>query len=368
MAKDRLTDTFAYLNTLNARQGAGLKLAQIARFENKVRANDLTNRGAYLSLNWNRYDDARPSENARHAMRAYLMSCIYLGTVVGNQAHATAVLQKARSEAWLLTKTGENIRTLLDTAVITTAAVEYRLNAGGHHAQRATGTAAVSQLRVPDEMRRRVAQGTVVGVLLIDMMTNNDNAAHDVGEHVTYDGETVLGYMKEVLKTARALDLFVYDVVIDKTVPPDEGRHGGWRTIQPLRNLMPGGEKHRPFAKHFYNCFQGTELEQMLQDHHVTTVVVMGFHANMCVCNTIFGTPEAMESRGERPATEEEARDFMQKNPLYQRHQVPNIVDRQMRAYIGGLLDRGYTVLTSRCILASQATPLPHEYAGLAGR
>ena len=177
---------------------------------------------------------------------------------------------------------------------------------------------------LPNAMRHLSARGEISAVLLIDMQMREAKCAEN-GVHTTYNELSVLENQCAVLNTAVELRVPIFNVSIQHAmrgeVPP----------LLPRLSLCLRGGDVTDFPKASANCFENTDLDTRLRRHRVGRVqyvVAMGWDANICVKNTIFSTPRTRT------------------NP---RHP--------------GLLERQYTVLTSRAVLASSVdAPLESPY------
>lgn len=186
---------------------------------------------------------------------------------------------------------------------------------------------------VVEEMARLVGEqgAQAVGVMVIDMQRV------DVGteQHVPGLG-TVAANQAAVLQAANGLGLTVFHIRIVRV----DFAHGNTNnpSIAEVVDNLPRADTGRLVSidKPYYNSFQGTTLASDLAARQaLTTMIVMGHHANLCVQNTIFGTPAADEYTAQG--------------------KVP-------RGYINGLLDRNIQVITSRLVLASDGGKLGPHY------
>ena len=193
---------------------------------------------------------------------------------------------------------------------------------------------------VVEEMARLVEEqgAQAVGVMVIDMQRV------DVGteQHVPGRG-TVAANQAAVLQAANGLGLTVFHIRIVRV----GYAHGNTNdpSIAEVVDNLPAADSGRLVSidKPYYNSFQGTALAEELAGRSggvqvrpaITTMIVMGFDANTCVKNTIFGTPAADEYTAD---------------------------GKVHRAYLNGLLDRDIQVITSRLVLASGASTLDGHY------
>jgi hypothetical protein len=84
---------------------------------------DQTNGGNVLSLGWSQLDKNRPSENTRHAIRAYLLASIYNNNLAATGAYAEAVRVKTLGLDWLHRKIAKKLREFLCLDDIYTSAL-----------------------------------------------------------------------------------------------------------------------------------------------------------------------------------------------------------------------------------------------------
>ena len=185
---------------------------------------------------------------------------------------------------------------------------------------------------VIDYMRGLEENGKRAAVMVIDMQATggvivlNDKTAE--GFTTRYNHVTVAENQAEVLEFACAYGFPVINVTT-----------GNNPTLDVLSREFPTvGDGLTQYSKVSNNACEGTDvkthqsLDSVLQakDFEVDgRVVVMGFDANQCVKGTIFGSLPT----GRRP-------------------------------YFRGLLDLGYTVITSRSVLASSLRPLDSDTWG----
>ncbi|HEX7640074.1 MAG TPA: isochorismatase family protein [Burkholderiaceae bacterium] len=170
-------------------------------------------------------------------------------------------------------------------------------------------------------------------VIVIDMQAKPGHTLND--GKTAYNSASVIDNQVSVLEAAAAYGMHVVEIRIATELNSKNSDDGPEvrvvhddPTLPQLTDVMATVDKSRfvSIAKPFYNSFQGTTLEAELRERGITQAIVMGFDANLCVRNTIFGTPATVKY------TKEGA--------------VPV-------AYLAGLLDRGIPVLTSRVVLAS---------------
>lgn len=116
--------------------------------------------------------------------------------------------------------------------------------------------------------------------------------------------------------------------------------------------------------------FTGTNLAARLQNDAIHTLIVMGFDANVCVMNTIFGRPEIYGVWGpggvRRTIEEQIALARLNPNVTGVRLEYTEAV-QQIDPLVPDLLDRGYAVVTSRSILTSGARTLNVAFGPRAG-
>jgi nicotinamidase-related amidase len=391
MPKDRIEDTFAYLN---ARATAGelpnLKAHDVGAFKTLVEQDDRTNGGAALSLNWSWYN-TRPSESVRHAIRGYLLASIYSGDVTATATAAEATLVKQRNAGWLHTRIARRLSDVLglsDRANIN--AVDYMLQARGAGTRRAKATCISENYPIP-QLMEGYGKLERTAIVLIDMQSEGD-----VGQHRYYGDQTVLQHQQAVLRKAAELKWIVYDIVIDpggaaewgnayalsdlssktrgeimeRQRRPSYARDANIKTIGLLSNLYTGARvRHIPKPSH--PTFVGTLFGDHLEDDGVKSVIVMGYDANQCVKATVFGVPSETREEAEREPTGKEVEAVMKEFPnltvqAAQKRATPT--KTVTTPYTPGLLDRGVDVITARCVLASGYAPLDPEWARLSER
>lgn len=357
---NRLNDTITFL-----RENKGklhLSEQDIRLLEHRVEEHDRIGGGASLSLNWSWYE-SRPGKAARKSIRAYILISIYNGEIVAAGASGLADRLKTKGEDEINRDLSRKIKDFVAAPQIFTRAVEYTLGAAGGGKIRAVARGVLQDTTVPltmgDVLLGRVA------VMLIDMQDN-------VGGITTksFDGEDQVQHMAEVLKVAGNLNMRVYEIVIDKDAALKGGKRGKVSTIQALKQHIPESPRCRFMPKPYFNSFQDTPLAAWLKEDKIKTVVVMGYDANLCVKNTIFGTPEDFEVLSGRKRTKSEVEEWRLETPnseLYKEHMIPLIEDKRLRGYLPGLLDKGYIVITSRAIAASGLMTLEEDYGPITG-
>jgi len=393
MAKDRINDSLAYLDRrANAGQLGVVKPADVLEFRRVVGKKDRTNGGTALSLDWSWYNQ-RPSEEIRHAIRAYLLVSLYNRNLTTGQCAGEAVQVKNLTQANLDQRIGDRLSDfmgLLDP--LNTKAVLYQVGRKGGGDQRADAACDKCLLPIEDQMETLLMQDVGVAVVLIDMQSGND-----VGQNRMYAGKTVLAHQQEVLKAAANQGMIVYDIVIDapgsnvlghdwrklgelspqqQQAIVDKQRRGsyaasaGIKTISVLSDLYKPGARVRHIPKPSHPSFLGTLFGKHLKDDGVESVVVMGYDANQCIKATVFGVPATTRDEAEREPTGAEVQAVLSKEPkltLAQAQAKATPTKSVTVPYVPGLLDRDISVLTSRAVLASSYAPLDQEWAMLAG-
>lgn len=182
-------------------------------------------------------------------------------------------------------------------------------------------------------------------VILIDMQVpTGPTAPAALCYETRYNSYTVIENQASVLEAGVAYGMHVFEIRIVRKFAMTDTHVSGERSfndptlpalVEAMRPCAP--EKKVEIDKPYFNSFQGTGLEDELRKRGIRLAIVMGYEANTCVRNTIFGTTE-------EPAYGPEGKYTMPYQP--------------------GLLDRGISVLTSRVVLAG--TPLVPEY-GMTG-
>ncbi len=365
--ENRLKDTIDYITE----NRATLKLSDldITRLKEIIAAKDRINNGADLSLNWSWYN-SRPSKDLRKNIRANILISIYSDEIKVRDTANLAARLKPLSENDLNNELSKKIKDFTAVPPLAIQAVSYTLNARGHDSTRAEGASTKTDTPVPEYMATLPRGG--LAVMLIDMQGDVDS-----GETVTgnrkYDGKDQIEHMADVLEAAKNLGLRIYEIVIDRDAALKGGAQGKVKTIPRLRAVLEqcSSKQKRFMPKEFYNSFQGTPLNDWLAEDKMTTIVVMGYDANTCVLNTIFGTPEAMETLSGRERTKSEIEQWRKETPnsdLYKDSMIPKIEEKRLRGYMTGLLDRNITVITSRSIAASGRLVLAEDYGVIAGQ
>ncbi len=361
----RLKDTLDYLKAEAKKRKNWLTAAEINTLDELVGYHDMIDGGNQLSLGWS-WNNSRPSKDLRKAIRALVMISIYNGDIKGSGAGTFATTQKNRSDDAIHNDLKKKIKEFIAAPAIWTKAVRYSLKVRGSTSVRATANAEIQDQNVPLTMAKLKEKNPHIGVMLIDMQSNSDDySLNTITANKSYDGKSMLEHMVEVLDAAEQLDLIVYDIVIDKDA--EVGKPGKVRTIPPLRRAMPKGSKYKFMPKPSYNSFENTPLAEMLKRDKISTLVVMGFHGNLCVKNTIFGTPEYEKTTGQRAMNPTEKQAWLKQHPApptgpWKDHEIPKVSVKGLEGYNPGLLDRGIKVVTSRAILASNGAPLEPDY------
>ena len=205
----------------------------------------------------------------------------------------------------------------------------------GNDGLRAVADSTWLKCSLEDQMLVLHARGDAgtTGVIVIDMQAKDGHTLRD-GE-TAYNSASVIDNQVSVLEAAAAYGMHVIEIRIATELNKKESDDGPVTrvfhndpTLPALTDVMAtvGNAKFVSITKPFYNSFQETVLERELTDRGIQRVIVMGFDANLCVRNTIFGTPATSK--------------YTEKGKVA----VP---------YERGLLDRGIDVLTSRVVLAS---------------
>ncbi|WDE06271.1 isochorismatase family protein [Thalassomonas viridans] len=376
----RLQDTINHM-TAYARENSGwLNLGDLAKLQQRIIDYDLTDGGNKLSLAWNRFDKDRPSEKLRKAIRAHILMSLYNRDISPDGINTLATKLKTTKDSVIYNEIKQKVTAFLQTPAIGSEACQYSLASSGGSGGRAKAKCTPLKESVSQAMRRQAPGGTL-GVMLIDMQTNVSVASKNllVGKQgqKKYAGKTVLENMVEVLETALECDLIVYEVIIDRDAA--QGGNPKYGTIKPLAEKMPkSSSKYRLVYKPFFNSFHDTKLAQKLKADKITDLVVMGHHANLCVLNTIFGTPGFMQDKGHRRMNSEE--ELLKMNTLgmsqelrrtmtdAEIQQTFTITEKEQVAYIPGLLERKINVISARSILASEGGELDPDWGILAGR
>lgn len=170
-------------------------------------------------------------------------------------------------------------------------------------------------------------------VIVIDMQAK-DGSGLPSGE-TCYNSDSVIGNQESVLMAAAEYGMNVIEIRIATTINAKDTSDGPVTKRvhnDPTLPVLVQAMKHSKaknfvsITKPYYNSFQSTNLAEELKNRGIKLAIVMGFDANLCVRNTIFGTPTTKDYSG------------------------PNRPDQPYRQ---GILDRDISVLTSRVVLAS---------------
>lgn len=200
--------------------------------------------------------------------------------------------------------------------------------------QRPTTTFTSTNTSVTDHMGTLNAGRTAV--MLIDMQSQGGDPTladpSSTGGMANYNHRSVHDNQISVIEAADELGIVLFNVTTGV----------GKQTLTSLSDHFSGNSQlvvnYRKVSNNAMDAtgIQGSTLLELLEEklgqQAPRNIVVMGFDANQCVKGTIFG------SLG-----------------------VPNL----HMAYKPGLLDLGFTVITSRTILASSHRPLEEEYGPL---
>lgn len=174
-----------------------------------------------------------------------------------------------------------------------------------------------------------------VGIIVIDIY---GKSLKDVGLDSRYGGDTtveaniqaMLDYVGPAERTYR-----VEIPVINFTMKLEQ-------TMQGIASHLPASTEH--LVKPSNNIFESTKVDELLAGKGVTHWIVTGFDANFCVAASIFGTPGSKVVRLEK-----------------RRNQYGIMDDYPVHDWCRGLLDRGYSVVTSRRILCSTGAELKSQ-------
>lgn len=177
-------------------------------------------------------------------------------------------------------------------------------------------------------MTRAAASGRGVGIVVIDLYGDDYRGQ---GLDRRYDGgDTVLDNMVAVLEFAK-------NATFKKRIEVINFVMANKRSIEPIRRALPSWQV--TVNKRTMNAFDGdTELERRMKESAAAYWVIFGFNANQCVAATIFGS---------------ESTTVVKKEIIV----LDGLGKPQKRYEMGwcpGALDRGFHVITSRLILASQ--------------
>ncbi len=191
------------------------------------------------------------------------------------------------------------------------------------------GYAQQEELNVVSLMTHAHASGQGVGVIVIDLYGTDFRAQ---GLDRRYDGgNTVLDNMIDVLRFACNPGFG------SRQIPVFNFAMGSGTTIGEIARELPDWTV--TIKKPTHNSFDGTVLDEEMQKTACKYWVIFGFNANQCVAATIFGSKSTTVLKSETTVMDGLGRP--QK--------------RYEMAWCPGALDRGYSVITSRLILASQS-------------
>lgn len=169
-----------------------------------------------------------------------------------------------------------------------------------------------------------------VAVILIDMQSLNSGLK-------IYEGLSVIQHQKSVLECAKEYGFWVYEVrIVRDGIKHKPLTNGATNPI--LSSSLPQENKLVKIDKPYFSSFEDTSFDKELSSRNITDAIVMGYDANTCVANTIFGKPKSFE------------------------YTANGKIDSP---YIKGLLERKINVITSRTILASDDAALCKEYGFL---
>ena len=349
----RFADVMQYLD--QNRYALGISPEQSKEFETAVTEtfNDQGYPDDILSLDWSRFHiGGRPDKSERVEIRLALLATICRKKMQTVQARQYASNKKGQfknlTKTALDKKTGDMIRKLTTGLPICAEAARYTLAHKGSGKTYARGACTKLGMSVEDYIDEH--HPSTLGVMVIDMQTA------DAGTKETYLGKTVLEHEEAVLRLAAEYKLHVFDIVIDDKHVKGESAQSIFNHPN-LRAAWRGAQVHG-ITKPSHPSFIGTKLASTLKEHGIKELVVMGYNAGQCVKATIFGTPEY---RSTVPKDGEEKFVNAYKDwDGYVEH------GEGVRPYVPGLLDRKYSVITSRAILSSDAQ-LDAEYESLAG-
>lgn len=165
-------------------------------------------------------------------------------------------------------------------------------------------------------------------VILIDMQAASFGAER-------HGRTTVAEAQGEVLDIAREVGIDVFEIRIARHAPQYTEGLTNHPTLPTLAAKLPTDNTLVRIEKPYFSTFEDTQFAAELTARHIQVAVVMGYDANTCVWNTIFGKPASIKAtpRGNVPTP-----------------------------YVPGLLERGIRVVTSRSILASHGAALDAKY------
>jgi hypothetical protein len=205
---------------------------------------------------------------------------------------------------------------------------------------------------VLDAIRDQASKdGIRIGVLIIDVQTNDKRGALDEasrvgnGLHVKYDSRSVLQNQADVVGLAAELKIPIFNVT-------SAASDGSVRTVNELTSKFPKEDANVHSYRKTDNNVMGqldrsgepvflkTLKEQMGVDGD-RYLVVMGFNANQCVQGSVFGNSGKKDYK--------------------------NVYGEDEKGYpkARGLLECGFTIITSRTILASSNAVLEAAWGPL---
>ncbi len=205
---------------------------------------------------------------------------------------------------------------------------------------------------VLDAIRHQASKdGIRIGVLIIDVQTNDKRGALDEasrvgnGLHVKYDSRSVLQNQADVVGLAAELKIPIFNVT-------SAASEGSVRTVNELTSKFPKEDANVHSYRKTDNNVMGQldmsgksvflkTLEEQMGVGGDRYLVVMGFNANQCVQGSVFGNPGK--------------RDYK------------NVYGEDEKGYpkARGLLEYGFTIITSRTILASSNAVLEAAWGPL---
>jgi nicotinamidase-related amidase len=187
---------------------------------------------------------------------------------------------------------------------------------------------------VLDEMRELSRKKARIGVLIIDVQTLDPRGALvessrvDQGLHVKYDSHSVLQNQADVVGLARELKIPIFNVNASPSIDIV------YKTVSELTSQFPENNKDvHDFTKRNNNALGEPAFLEMLLKHLGADaagnryLVVMGFNANQCVQETVFGN---------------DGRADYSSNPGSGSQLVKGFPKTK------GLLEHGFTVVTAR--------------------
>ena len=170
------------------------------------------------------------------------------------------------------------------------------------------------------------ACGQGVGIIVIDLYGTE---LRDQGLDRRYDGgQTVLDNMRDLL-------IYACDHQVPKRVPVINFVMAAHTTIAQITEVLPPWTVNR--TKPTHNSFDRTDLQELMRGAACKYWVVFGFNANQCVAATIFGSLDSQKI----------------KRRYFKEVIGAGRVEQFEYEWCPGILDRGFHVITSRLILAS---------------